>query len=608
MIAELEAPAQPMILSRDDWETYRQLYLADPWEFAVDICNLDLLVERFHKPVVYLMTGQVRLLIDVLRGHLRSVVISKIKLALKRRGLDWNNDEHFEAIEVFAHKLNIRIARKLGKTSCGEASVLWRITVDPNEAWMLISRDDPSAWAMCSFIGKIIQSARYRFFFPDRVPLDERIDLTRERILLAGRTKNLPQPSVTAKGHDSGLTSMHFTGGYKDDLTGRENKNTAGLKVVREFQANQAGLKMPEIGWRFMDITTGTRWARMDDSAALDNDPDCLTIYVAAEILYDDTGKEIPRTFENMMLPGEPTLPEWFDAEKIAAEKTDYLKHPQEGSIALLANLLLTVIEDAAKVFRLDILRERKFAWYEDKIEERLFVERLATITRSGKTIKKVRRFDVKRDLEVAIGIDPSISLTGDQWGITALGRDTYGIRYQLHTVAGRGEVALFETLLLVVQTWMPEHGLVAIGVEAASCQTLILSLVSKDPRFQELSDLFVPVPHKNIAKRIRAINLIAAPMESGELLLDPDDLAFERECDEWDPEANEPVDGRIDSMGIAATLFTTKASGVSNEEIAKQARRDADQYARSLDRDFGIPVEALNLEEDENILEDFWE
>lgn len=573
-------------LTQDGWQAYRDLYLSDPWEFALDICGLDLLVERFHKPLIYLMAGATQLICDTLAGDLDSAVLAGIRSELVRRKLNWADPEDFDAIDRLVHKQNDRLARKLGKTSCGEVAILWNITNDPNQAWMLVSRDDPSAEEMCSFIGKIILSEPYRAFFPDRIPDDPRQNITRSSILLAGRTRNIPQPCVTAAGHDSGWTSKHFSHGYGDDLTGLENKSPAKLKIVRQFQANKDGLKMPEMSAMFHDVTVGTRWARADDSAALEDDPDCLNLRVPIETRTDAV------TFENMLEPGIPVLPEWYDAAKVAEMKISYLVNKEEGPQALLANLFLVTPDEGVALFKTSSLRDARFTWSADK-NKRLWITRPALNSQQKPILDelgrpKVFRFDPHSELAIVAGVDPAVSYTGDKWAVTALGRDPFGVKYQLQTISGRGFNPLVEAIKEIEQKWHPQQ----IGIENAATQTILISFLSKEPAFHHMVSRIVPVSHKNLAKTTRMVGLVAAPMDMRELLLNPLDTDTVAEMRDYDPNASNPQDAIIDSIGIAMTLYTSAAHGQTDKELIKAAKADDAEHERRYDPEVGIEID----------------
>jgi hypothetical protein len=592
-----EAATSSIQMTRAVWEAYRERYRADPWEFAVDICGLDRLVERYHKPLLYLFTHRIDLLIEVLKSDLSSPVITKIKSALKKKTLDYKRAGHFNQIERFCRKLNIRLARKTGKTSCELAAILWDITVDPNHAWALVSRDDDAAEEMCNYLVEIIQSPVYRFFFPDRLPENERISLTQSEIRLNGRTKRLPQPCVTAGGYDSGWISKHFDRIAGDDLVGLENKTPNRLKGVREFQANRNGLRIPEFDSPFLDFTTGTRWARQDDSTALDADEDCLTIYVPIETLKKN-GKEVPRTLGNMMEAGEPTLPEWFNREAILAEKTGYLKNKLEGPVALLANLHLTILEEATGVFNHGVVDNSDFAWYRDD-DGRLFVGRSETDA-TGKVLYDRNKeprilWILVSKLEKKLGGDPASSRKGDEYGVCVMGRDEWGKRYELEMRTGYGDVGFLESIKYLKEKWDPDQ----IGIEAAGQQAFVRLLMSKDPSYQDFVDQIVPVPHSNVSKITRATSLVAAPLDMGEMYLDPNDTHTKQHMKDWDPDNPRSEDGCIDALGIANWLFDTPAIGYSRRDVEALAKKDAEDYRKSIDPDFGIPYETLDDGED---------
>jgi hypothetical protein len=591
-------------MSEETRLAYRAEYLADPWYFALDICQADKLVERFHKPLIYLYAAETALLIGVLKSSLRSAVITRIKAALKRRRLDYHNPVHFRLIDEFVHKHNIRIARKLGKTTCSCIAILFRITRNPNEAWGVVSRDDPAAYQQGMWMVRVIQSPVYRFFFPDRIPEDERSNLTQSWILLAGRTVNLPEPCVLLQGHASGWVGKHF--GYgggirRDDMVGLENRSPERIRKVRDFEANRRGLMMPEWEEQFIDSSTGTRWSRDDDAAALDKDPDCLTIYVPIE------EHKAPVTFANMLKPGTPTLPEWFDEKAIAKEKREYLKNPEEGPLALLANLHLTIIDDAAQVFHPKLVDSANWEYVEPEHEEdkRFRIARCAK-DKNGEIVYKKGRaqlfiVDVRRDLELVAAGDPAASMKGDNYGVTVLGRDHFGTRYEIETISGYGAEGFLESLLYIDEKYDPPK----IGIEKAAMQDWVLLTISKDERFQRIAHKFVGVTVSSQSKRYKAQNLVAAPLASGEFYLNPaPDSPTKAEMKVWDPDNPRAKDGCIDAIGIGMSLYDTPALGHSIKEIRAMVRKEIDETP--LD-DFGLPIENV-LSEDGDYLLPFYE
>lgn len=564
--------AERLAMSPEVWEDFRRLYFSDPWEFGLDICGADKLVERFHRPLIYLYACETKLLIEVLKSPLRSLVITKIKQAFQKRGLDYKRAAHLWAINEFIHKQNIRVARKLGKSTCRAIAILFRVTRNPNEAHAYITRDDDQAHKQGEWMVRIIKSDVYRFFFPERIPVDERANLSQSWILLGGRTINIPEPCVQLGGYSSGWVGGHYSALNRDDMTGLENRSPNRLQGVRDFESHRRGLMMPEWDGPIIDSSTGTRWAKQDDAAALDADPDCLTIYVPIE---EFQGR---RTFKNMLLPGVPVLPEWFDKEQIAKEKREYMKD-QEGPTALLANLHLTILAEASAVFSPELVDEKVWTKYE--------LEKGFQLSRPG----SVKKYD-PHDLEIMAGGDPSASRTGDNWGVSIAGREPYGTRFQLKTIRGRGAAGFLDALLHLDEQWNPQK----IGIEKAAMQEWVLLAISKDERFQRIVHKFVGVPVNNLSKRTRAINLLAAPMEMGELYRDPEDREGAAEMKNWDPDNPKQSPGGIDSLGICMTLFDTPAHGHTDKEITAMATKEREETRFD---DFGLPIENVLSDDD---------
>jgi len=135
-----------------------------------------------------------------------------------------------------------------------------------------------------------------------------------------------------------------------------------------------------------------------------------------------------------------------------------------------------------------------------------------------------------------------------------------------------------------------------------------VLVAISKDERFSGILHKFVPVSTNLKSKRARAENLVAAPLEMGDLYLNPDDEETPTEMKEWDPDNRKAKDGIIDSIGVGMALYNTPAIGTVSKDIEAMAKFDNERYQKSVDQDFGIPIEDVMAEDDWSDTDDFFE
>ena len=269
------------------------------------------------------------------------------------------------------------------------------------------------------------------------------------------------------------------------------------------------------------------------------------------------------------------------------------MRNPDEGPIALLANMLLTVEEQAASLFPPQLIDKAQFAFYRGSHK----VSRPAT-TQDGKPIfdehgkQKVFVFDPFRDLERKMGVDPAVEKTGDEWGITVAGRDRYGVKYQLETVAGRGAESLLEAMRTTDERWNCRQ----IGVEKAAQQALFILLIQKDSAFRSIAQKTIAVSHESRSKDTRNEMYVAVPMRTGDLLLNPSpaNAPLRREMKNYTRHNKNGKDGKVDSLSIAVSMFDTIATAVSLEEMKAVAREQEKHIDEHMDKQTGVLIEPL--------------
>lgn len=585
-------PVHSITVDEETYLTHKSLLLEDPWIFGKAICGLNALVERHHRPIIYLMTGKVDLLLGMLcNPMMESEVLRQIRAQLRRKGLSAFRPGDRDAIRDFILMLNIRMARGTYKTSCEIVAISYLITADPNECIALFGLSDPTATEICNTVGEIVRSETYGEWFPERVPDEPRKDITGEAIMLKGRTRTeFKEPCLLAKGHRSDWTSRHFTRMFFDDVVGKENSSHRELAITLARLANFEGLKMNPAVWpEVPEVHVGTIWSRFDDSADLEEDEDCLTIKIPIERRAD--GK--PWTMQNYLEAGIPTMPEVLDAAQVQKKKHRVRKHKEEGVNAWFCNFLLIAFEDGATVFHPDVVDNAKFSWRVNIRTGVREVSRLATkpdrtpvVDAQGKQLAFY--FDPRRMKKVlAVDQARSVRASGNEWAIACVAIDHQGVRMVLEVIAGRGYNMMLTTLVEMDERWNPFE----IAVEGGTMQGITVDWLRRSEEFQSLAGRVVEISNWLRKKVDRIRQHVAAALESGELLLNPEDLKTTREMKQYNPFEADPKDNRIDAIAMASDRLDTPGEVSTEAEDQLAERKAAVARKTAKDDDTGIDV-----------------
>jgi hypothetical protein len=591
---------QVIALDEESFFEHKQQYIDDPWPFAVGICGFDRLVERFHRPLIYLYAGKPYLLLELLReGRLHSEVTDQIRQQLRDRGLDPHNFDHEDRICKFLREThNIRISRGTGKTSCEVAAITYVITIDPNEHVALVGYTDDTAGEIGGKIAKIVKSDRYKEWFPERIPDNERTNLSIHYVKLAGRTRGeITEPNVMALGHGSNWTSFHFSRIFYDDVICYENSAPTEMRASLKIMANFDGLRQPYIIWPagVQESHTGTIWSRFDDNSVLEKNDECLTIKIPIHRRKDGQ----PWTLKNYQEKdaGVPCLPEWYNEEQIAEKMRSTLRRSLEeggGRTAWFCNYLLIPQEDEVLPFHPDVVDKAKFEWRVNQRTQRLEVCRPATtINREPLYDTAGKRlyfcFDPHRMRRVA-AVDQAYSKKSgaDQWAIAVVSIDHQGFRYVLYVVVGHGYNEMLDAIRECDELWEPETWL----MESNGAQSATLAWMRMDKGWQFLAARLEGVEHWGSAsskpKRIRED--VAAPMETGELLLNPEDFHTPTEAKQYNPQDRDPADAALDAIAMASVRLVPTEYRTSEEEAADEARARVSARAQR-DQETGIDI-----------------
>lgn len=587
---------QTIALDEESFLEFKQVYIDDPWPFAVDICGYDRLVERFHRPLIYLYSGHALLLLNLLRdGRLQSEVTEQIRKALRQHGWNPLNFDHEDKICKFLRGThNVRISRVHAKTSCEVAAITHIITVNPDEQIALVGMTDDTAAEIGGEVAKIIASDRYKDYFSERVPDNERSNLSANYVMLKGRTRyELKEPCLLALGHRSDWTSRHFSRMFYDDVIAYENSAPSEMRASLKIMVNFEGLRQPPVVWPggVQESHTGTIWSRFDDSAGLEANEDCLTIKIPIARRRDGQ----PWTLKNFQEPnvGVPCLPEWYNEDEIVEKRKRQLRNKEQGGrTSWFCNFLLIPMEDEVLPFHPDVVDRSKFEWRLNQRTEKLEICRPATtmdreplVNSAGKEIYFY--FDPLRMRRVA-AVDQarSKSRNADQWAIAVVSIDHQGFRYVLHVRVGRGYNEMLDAIQEVETLWFPD----AWHIEGGGMQGTTIDWMRRGDPWNEIAGKLFEVTNWVISKAKRIRQDVAAPMEMGELLLNPDDYHTPTEAKQYNPSDPEPVDNALDAIAMASVaLLPTEYQSEEQEEMAN--RRAVLTARAHRDEDTGLDI-----------------
>jgi hypothetical protein len=571
---------QKWALTDDQREHYRQMMLEDPWLFVCHVCEHgEQAVERFHRPLIYLLTGKAQLLAACLnQPQYDSELTKQVRGECHRRGIDWNTPEGFQRFSILLNRINVRISRSMGKTTMGLDALLYLATEDPNITIGIASKSDPAAQDMCETIGRIMRSPMYQFFFGDRiVPKNTDQYITRSAIWVNGRTVNDKEWTIEARGINAQWTSRHYNIRYRDDTVGTES-GEASIEDALKFEQALDGISKPQ--WALnRNISVGTRYGDNDDCALLEKDINTITVQIPIET------HDFEIDLSNILTPGKPVLPEWYSPEWIHDLKVKLLADPIHGVPSLLQNFFLIPHKEGLSLFTKAAVYNNDFQWVKNPANEsRPLVSRIRKFKdRDGK--EKEER--IVRDpylLPRAIGSDLAASVSGDNWAIAVGAIDDYGFIYVLEVQAGKGYSNWLTAIEYIDLKWnKPQR----VGTENGTLQIVTEDFMKRDARLRNIQGRMQKVPHNNQSK-VRRINaLFASRLITHELGLNPLDLATKAECLRWRAKDTDE-DDRLDAISMLISVMYAPAS---NRDHKLRERQLTQLYDKQYDTSTGVNI-----------------
>jgi len=568
-------------------------------------------VERFHRPLAYLLKGDAARLAVSLDIYNSEVTI-QIRSELTRRGIDWHTSSGIRDLKRLLTRVNNRISRSMGKTTLGMDVICHEITFDPDTDIGIASKSDPAAWEMCRTIGSIIRSDEYALYFHDRLfPLssgkgyDYDSYVTQEWIMLRGG-KRRDHKCVMARGINSQWYSWHGNWIYCDDLCSTEAKQgVASVEDALRFIASMSGLSKADRYGGTREIFNGTITGPRDDNSVLARNDDYISLRVPIWT------KPVVANIRNLMLDGTPTLPEWYSVEDIRRKRKKEMENPLFGRISWLQNFELTAHESGAMSFSMDMLRRAMFVWVAAKtrdvkgkettvrmVRRYLWEDKYEPLPDGSTTVNRVPKRNPEKpphigeclcwakcglrdheyvefnpaNLPRVLGTDQAFAASGDKWSIANISRDPFGYLYALRGRSGYGYDSMIAALPLVCSLYGGRNNFPRkVGIESNAVQSnTAYWLQRSEDVFGLLARRIEKVSPGTTSKTTRIMNNVYSAMEIGTLLIDPEDVELTNEALAYDPNAENPADDILDSIAIGTVLHTVTASDPEQDKALR--------------------------------------
>jgi hypothetical protein len=534
-------------LSSEGLEQLQKLLLFDPWLFSTHVCGSgEGFVERFHRPLLYFLTGHSRLLASSVLTF-DSEVTRQIKSEMERLGVmvgrkfDYQKlDRHFGR----RSRTNARVSRAMAKTTLNLRGILHAATEDPDISIGVASKSDAAAQKLMGALGRFVGSPAYRALFPQRVPqknYDQLVTLT--RIWLNGRTNSTTEWTIEGRGINSQWTLAHYNFISADDIVGTESGEASNDDAIR-WLAAIGGISMPDAFGGTRQDFVGTIYGVSDDHAYISSAWHTPSIIVPIWVKSNYSP-------DNVMTDGVPTLPEWYPIEKIREKREETISNEEEGLISWLQNFELCAHVTGAGLFSRDAMARQRLK----------MVQRGNSILYARPKAGLPPREPISSDnwvivdphlMPIYMAIDQSVSLAkgADSWAIAVVGFDNEGHVYIFDVVKGKGYNQMLDMIRPMYNRWVP----VKIGMDTSATQSMTLEWMQRSGEFMDMAGILCGVQSNNRAKDDRVRAFLAARVQNGTAWISPRLDTFQQEALTYLP-GPKAKDDQLDAVSMAIQI-----------------------------------------------------
>lgn len=542
-----ETDVSTVALSVEGLKKLQDLLLFDPWLFSSVVCGSgEGFVERFHRPLLYFLTGHSRLLAAAVLQY-DSEVSRQIKAEMVRLRVLVDGKFDYKRLDRYfgrRSRTNARVSRSMGKTTINLRGLLHAGTEDPNLSIGIASKSDPAAQKLMSVLGRYIGSENYRTLFPHRIPpknFDQMVTLS--KIWLEGRTNSTTEWTFEGRGINSQWTGSHYHIIAPDDIVGTES-GEASMEDATRWLAAVAGISIPEAFGGSREDYLGTIYGVDDDHAYVSSDWHTPSIIVPI-------WKKDHYSPDNILADGEPTLPEWYPLEKIHELRSRTLGNESEGLKSWLQNFELTAHVTGVGLFSRDSMSRQSL---------RMVSRGQNTLYARPKTGCPPRDPITSSDwvindptlMPIYMGVDQSVSLArgADSWAIAVVGFDYEGHVYILDVIKGKGYAQMIDTIRPTFNKWRPWK----IGIDTSATQSMTLEWMQRSGEFMDMAGILTGVSGSGRSKDDRIRAFLAARVQTGTCWINPRLEAFQHEALTYIP-GPKAKDDQLDAVSMAIQI-----------------------------------------------------
>ena len=413
------------------------------------------------------------------------------------------NHLHYEMAQVVQsasdfHRLLGLVPRDHYKTSIWTISyAAWRALHNPNETGLIVMNTAKNAERIVGRLRTAFESAPFlRQLYPELQP--EKSKRWNKEEACLPREVDWPEPTWSAAGWDTKVTSGHYDYIIFDDLVDEETYESAELmnKLTNRFEQRQSGLLKPPIEEKDI-VVVGNHWSNIDlASHVIKKHPEYRVYYRQA------------------IEGGQPIFPEAYTLEG--------LHRLQEADPYTFATQYMNNPIDA-------IITELNKQWIK-------YYKRYDR----GVIIKDANGDDERVPfgmMNIYAALDPRHSLSkgrveklGSRNAIIVAGIDHKGRRYLLEEWAKRCDpVETLRACLDIWQRWRP-HGLLKIGIEAYGFQEALAPLADEIWKNEPYKPVVEPLKKDTEHSKENRIRSGTQFFRTGQAYIHKDHIAFKDE------------------------------------------------------------------------------
>ena len=597
----------------------RQFLLDDAYAWGYLICRHRDMRPEVHMAMCYAAAGQAGKLAWYLTASgFEGYVPNKFREACRARSIDLHSVDGIYALDRALDWQDQRWPRGVFKSSAiTHAGVTHEAARDPNSTNKITAAIDEKAFEVVTQAGDTFQSGAYLDFFPDR----SATEATMRKVTLAGRTISHRQTTIQGLGYNSKEVGGHYDRFWTDDLVVRGpkgNATPAGMESAKIWLAGMQGATMirPPSG-RVRRIHVGTiNDLELDDHAWLRQgarEAQCFSVVIPVETYATPPVSVMER--------GEPTMPTFFDAERITDAQVKVVtdESDRDGVEQWLSDYWLNPAASGSILFDDAISNDPERSWLgpfahpkasgrkpDPDFTSRFLVGRMKRNDNGLPILKpetqkpQLVTFDPwSPEMDRVITLFASWLNGGQRWAATVAFVDPDLVKYQIETRTGDDGIDGWSR---AISELAAKYDPRKIGIEKKCfADPVVQNLMRTDIRLRALRTRCVPVDQSESIEESRFRAAVSGPLKLYRWMLLPTNekgprdfgaAATRREMAKYRPEMKQPWP-ILENLAMVESIAVRP---LSSEQVAKTktARKIAThRYRQSINPVTGVPSAA---------------